>query len=144
MQLRLQASPTTWPEGFPCRIPQNPAPPSLPDAIKLAKELLADPKGPCAGLFKKGNGLSTLTELEKKGNIKVKDIDVHLTDGRSGEFSSFSDVGAATRGNKITINPNRRMAQGKGSGQFPNLSPLENYAVGIIHELLGSGLNVCC
>lgn len=98
--------------------------------------MLEDPKGPCAGLFAKGNGLDKLKELEKKGNIKVKDIDVKMTDGRKGKLSTFPDISGVTGGNKITFNPAGRMVLGKGSAQYPKLSPLQHFAVGIIHELL--------
>jgi len=117
-------------------VPQNPAPPSLPDAIKLAKQLLADPKGPCASLFKKGNGLSTLNELEKKNKIKIADTKVKLFGDPERLLSSMPGVGAVITKKGIFINPAGRIALGNPSptGPFGKLTPLEAMAGTIIHE----------
>ena len=117
-------------------VPQNPQPPSLPDAINLAKQLLADPKGPCAELFKKGNGLSTLKELEKKKKIKIADTKVRLFGGPERLLSSMPGVGAVITKKGVFINPAGRIAQGNPSptGAFGKLTPLEAMAGAIIHE----------
>lgn len=116
--------------------PQNPQRPSLPDAIKLAKKLLADPKGPCAELFKKGNGLSTLNKLDKKNKIKIADTKVKLFGGPERLLSSMPGVGAVITKKGIFINPAGRIAQGNPSptGPFGKLTPLEAMAGTIIHE----------
>jgi hypothetical protein len=110
--------------------------PSLPDAIKLAKQLLADPKGPCAGLFKKGNGLSTLNGLEKKNKIKIADTKVKLFGGTERLLSTMPGVGAVITSKGIFINPVGRIALGNPSpaGPFGKLTPLEGMAATIIHE----------
>src|SRR6266700_2879639 len=117
-------------------LPQNPAPPSLPDAIKLAKQLLADPKGPCAALFKKRNGLSTLTELEKKNKIKIADTKVKLFGGPERLLSSMPGVGGVTTSKGIFIYTAGRIALGNPNptGPFGKLTPLEAFAAAIIHE----------
>jgi RHS repeat-associated protein len=116
--------------------PQTPQPTSLPDAIKLARQLLTDPKGPCAELFKKGNGLSTLNELDKKDKIKIADTKVKLFGGPEKLLSSMPGVGAVITSKGVFINPAGRIAQGKPSptGPFGKLSPLEAMAGAIIHE----------
>jgi YD repeat-containing protein len=116
--------------------PQNPTPPSLRDAIDLAKKLLADPKGDCAGIFKKGNGLSTLNDLDKKNKIKIADTKVKLFGGPERLLSSMPGVGGVTTSKGIFINPAGRIAQGNPSptGPFGKLTPLEAFAAAIIHE----------
>lgn len=98
--------------------------------------MLADPNGPCAGLFKKGNGLSTLNELDKKNKIKIADTKVKLFGGPEKLLSSMPGVGAVITSKGVFINPAGRIAQGNPSqtGPFGKLTPLEAMAATIIHE----------
>ena len=110
--------------------------PTLSDAMNLADTLLSNSESACARLFSNGNGLAKLRELRKKGDIRVKDINIHLVDGREGKLSSFRDISAVARGNTITFNPSGVIVQGKGIAQYPKLSPLESFGAALIHELL--------
>ena len=129
-------TPPTYGPGGVGGIPQNPQPPSLPDAINLAKMLLEDPKGPCAGLFKKGNGLSTLQKLEKDNKIKIKDVKTSVFGGPKRPLSSMPNVSAVNTKEGVFINPVGRIARGDPSptGPFAALTPLEAMAALIVHE----------
>lgn len=102
---------------------------------------MKDPKGPCAGLFSKGNGLDLLNKLEKKGKIKIADTKVRLFGGPEQHLVDRPDVGGVTKGDTIYLNPTNSVTKGTYPYNHPTavlsgLTPVEGLAAHILHELL--------
>lgn len=147
MQLQLQASPTTWPEGFPSRIPQNPfqgSPLSTEEVNQLGKDvsnLLSNSK--CAKFM-----TAVLNQIGKdtgKTAFSSNAMDIFNAVKNQGGFgrrsipSSNAEGGDTVGNGKAYININFRI-------NFANADiPAIAGDVGrtILHELMhvGSGTN---
>jgi RHS repeat-associated protein len=114
-------------------------PPSLTDAIDVAKGALKDPESRCAKLFAKGNGLELLTQLEKKGKIKIGDTKVPKHLSSTGKLKDAPGVAGVAKDGKIFLNPASSIVKGTvnpRSAVFGGMSAVDALAALIIHEVL--------
>jgi len=122
-------------------------PTSIGDIINTAKKALEDPNSPCAKLFKDGNGLKKLEQLEKDKKIKVDGGKVPWPDGTRKDAKNYPSLYAwTTLDSKITINKHSSAYTGVGgsagfyaptrTAPAQGRTPAQYLAAVLIHEVL--------
>jgi hypothetical protein len=104
VQLRLRSSATTWPDGFPWRIPQNPVPAqAFKQAVANSASRLS---GDCLKFFQELSGITDASLLLQKMQGYLKEnVDFGNTylDGDTLQPTPFAGEGTGAITNRIEI-----------------------------------------